>query len=169
MLVVGQPDAVLQHLVKAAANEVCSLHIHEHHTQSGGKDMGFECTLAHAGLYHRDAVGTAAVNGRSAGAARHAIGHGHGRDVIHPAAAYLDGDITGIGDAGEGLSDQRVTLFQLAGEERIAALDGSRVHGGSAAGQRSTGVVYGESTGIGGADVLEVCHSLSPPIRRLHG
>mgnify|MGYP000765113388 CR=1 FL=1 len=161
VLVISQPDAVLQHLVKAAANEVCALHIREHHTKSDGKDMGFECTLAHAGLHHRDAVGTAAVDGRSAGAARHAIGHGHGRDVIYPAAAYLDGGVTGIGDAGEGLSDQRVTLFQLTGEECVAALDNSRVHGGSAAGQRSTGVVYGENTGIGGADVLEICHRIA--------
>ena len=95
VLVVCQTDAVLKHLVEAAANEVCALHIHEHHTQGSRKDMGLERTLAHAGLHHRDAVGTAAIDGRSAGAACHTVGHGHGRDVIHPAAAYLDGEYHG--------------------------------------------------------------------------
>nr|DAN12342.1 MAG TPA: hypothetical protein [Caudoviricetes sp.] len=160
VLVVGQADAVLQHLIQAAADEVCALHIHEHHAQGSGKDMRLERALAHAGLYNGDAVGAAAVDSRSARAACHAVCHGHGRNVIDPAAAHFDGDITGIGDTGKRLADQRVTLFQFAGEECVAALDGSRVHGGCAAGQ-CTGVVYGESTGIGGADILKVCHSLA--------
>ena len=77
-------------------------------------------------------------------------------------------DRFGLADAGN-IYGRLTNSTQGVFEERIAALDSSRVHGGSAAWQRSIGVVYGESTGIGGADVLKVCHSLSPPIRRLHG
>lgn len=84
------------------------------------------------------------------------VGHVHGGDVVHPAAAGLDGDIAGIGDAGEGLADQRVTLFQLTGQECATRRNACCVHGKRRAGRRNTAQLRGKHTGIEIADILEI-------------
>nr|DAG18324.1 MAG TPA: hypothetical protein [Caudoviricetes sp.] len=162
MLIIGQADALLQQLVEAAADAVGALHILEHDPQGSGEDMRLECVLADRCLHERYAVGTTAGDGRITRAICNAVGDRHGRNVIDPAAAYLDGNIAGIGDTGKGLADERVALFELTGEECAAALDGCGIHHGNARGRTAhCGAAESEDTGIGGADVLEICHRIA--------
>nr|DAF20703.1 MAG TPA: hypothetical protein [Caudoviricetes sp.] len=160
VLVVGQADAVLQKLVKAAADEVGALHVHEVHAQSRAEQVRLVCALGNVGLNDGRAVGTACTHSTGAGAAGDAVGHVHGGDVVHPAAAGLDGDIAGIGDAGQGLADERVALFQLTGQECTAGSNACRVHGKRRAGRCNAAQLRGKHTGIKGADILEICHIL---------
>nr|DAG49121.1 MAG TPA: hypothetical protein [Caudoviricetes sp.] len=160
VLVVGQADAVLQQLIQAAADEVGALHVHEVHTQSCAEQMCLVCALCHISLNDGSTVGTACAHSTGAGAAGDAVSHVHGGDVIDPAAAGLDGDIAGIGDAGEGLADQRVTLFQLTGQECATRRNACCVHGKRRAGRRNTAQLRGKHTGIESADILEICHIL---------
>nr|DAG69940.1 MAG TPA: hypothetical protein [Caudoviricetes sp.] len=166
VLIIAHTDAVGEESIQAAAHEVGAHHVPVHHTQGSGKGVGLVHSLGEGSLYHRDAIGSTGLYGSFAGAAGHAIAHGHGAGVIGPAAAHIDDNVTGIGKVVERFADIRVALLQLRHQKGVAARHCCGIKSGHT-GHALWGLAAADDTGVKSSDIYKA-HIMSS-LCVLHG